>query len=81
MICLHAVSFPTKSAGLYDMHAEHLLSIPIIPEALSHYGVILAACLVSADTAVKKIVMANMLRICVVLWLCIYEISISCILA
>ena len=31
-------SGPTKSDGMCDIHAEHLLSIPIIPKSLSQFG-------------------------------------------
>ena len=41
------------------MHAEHLLSMPIMPELLSYSGITRAACWVSADAAVKTVVIAN----------------------
>ena len=36
MILLHFIKSPTKSAGLCNIHAEHLLSMPITFESLPH---------------------------------------------
>ena len=44
VVLLHSCKSSTKSTRICDIHAEHLLSIPINPESVSHWWIALGAC-------------------------------------
>ena len=49
MALLYSCKYPTKFAGLCDMQAEHMMSVPIMPKSVSHCWIVLAVRAVEND--------------------------------
>ena len=69
MVLLNSCKPPTKSVGVWHIQADHLLSMPINPEPLSHGWIILAVWIESIISALSTVnIKSIFIALCVYLW-------------